>query len=65
MVCSGAALCLGIWHNQIGNYRWDITNPYLHLIIETIVSTLCMLFFEFTFKAYFRAKNEPYLAVVL
>ncbi len=52
----------GIWHNQIGNYRWDITNPYLHLIIETIVSTLCMLFFEFTFKAYFRAKNETILS---
>jgi CBS domain containing-hemolysin-like protein len=51
-----------VWHNQIGDYRWDITNPYLHLIIETIVSTLCLLFFEFIFKAYFRAKNETILS---
>lgn len=51
----------GVWHNQIGNYSWDITNPYLHLIIETMVSTLCLLFFEFIFKAYFRAKNETIL----
>jgi len=52
----------GVWHNQIGNYSWDITNPYLHLIIETMVSTLCLLFFEFIFKAYFRAKNETILS---
>ncbi|MEO6719181.1 MAG: hemolysin family protein [Ferruginibacter sp.] len=52
----------GIWHNQIGNYRWDISNPYLHLIMETTVSTLCLLFFEFIFKAYFRAKNDTILS---
>ncbi len=52
----------GVWHNQIGNYSWNITNPYLHLIIETMVSTLCLLFFEFIFKAYFRAKNETILS---
>ncbi len=52
----------GVWHNQIGNFSWDITNPYLHLIIETIVSTFCLLFFEFIFKAYFRAKNETILS---
>ncbi|MBC7888798.1 MAG: HlyC/CorC family transporter [Ferruginibacter sp.] len=51
-----------VWHNQIGNFSWHITNPYLHLIIETIVSTLCLLFFEFVFKAYFRAKNETILS---
>lgn len=51
-----------VWHNQIGDFSWDITNPYLHLIIETIVSTLCLLFFEFIFKAYFRAKNETILS---
>jgi len=52
----------GVWHNQIGDYSWNITNPYLHLIIETMVSTLCLLFFEFIFKAYFRAKNETILS---
>ena len=52
----------GVWHNQIGDYSWDITNPYLHLIIETIASTFCLLFFEFVFKAYFRAKNETILS---
>jgi putative hemolysin len=52
----------GIWHNQIGNFSWNISNTYLHLIIETIVSTLCLLFFEFIFKAYFRAKNETILS---
>jgi CBS domain containing-hemolysin-like protein len=52
----------GVWHNQIGDYKWDITNPYLHLIIETIASTFCLLFFEFIFKAYFRAKNETILS---
>ncbi|MEO6729981.1 MAG: hemolysin family protein [Ferruginibacter sp.] len=52
----------GVWHNQIGSFSWDITNPYLHLIIETIVSTSCLLFFEFIFKAYFRAKNETILS---
>lgn len=51
-----------VWHNQIGDFSWDITNPYLHLVIETIVSTLCLLFFEFIFKAYFRAKNETILS---
>ena len=52
----------GVWHNSIGDFSWDITNPYLHLIIETIVSTFCLLFFEFIFKAYFRAKNETMLS---
>lgn len=52
----------GVWHNKIGDYSWDITNPYLHLIIETVVSTICLLFFEFVFKAYFRAKNETILS---
>ncbi len=52
----------GVWQNRIGNYSWNISNPYLHLIIETMVSTLCLLFFEFIFKAYFRAKNETILS---
>jgi putative hemolysin len=52
----------GVWHNQIGDYSWNINNPYFHLIIETIVSTFFLLFFEFVFKAYFRAKNETILS---
>jgi CBS domain containing-hemolysin-like protein len=51
----------GIWHNKIGDFEWEITNPYLHLIIETSISTLCLLFFEFMFKAFFRAKNDKIL----
>jgi len=51
-----------VWHNKVGNYSWNITNEYLHLIIETTVSTFCLLFFEFLFKAYFRAKNETMLS---
>jgi putative hemolysin len=51
----------GIWHNKIGDFEWEITNPYLHLIIETGISTLCLLFFEFMFKAFFRAKNDKIL----
>ena len=23
----------GVWHNQIGEFSWNITNPYLHLVI--------------------------------
>ncbi|MEP6674096.1 MAG: hemolysin family protein [Ferruginibacter sp.] len=51
----------GIWHNKIGNYSWNITNPYIKLVIETIVSTFCLLFFEFIFKAFFRARSESIL----
>ena len=52
----------GVWHNKIGDFSWNITNPYLHLVIETIVSTICLLFFEFTFKAIFRAKSASVLS---
>ena len=47
-----------VWQNKVGTFSWNISNPYLHLIIETIISTLCLIFFEFIFKAYFRAKND-------
>jgi CBS domain containing-hemolysin-like protein len=52
----------GVWRNQIGDYSWNINNPYFHLIIETIVATFCLLFFEYIFKAYFKAKNETILS---
>ncbi len=52
----------GVWHNQIADFKWDITNPYLHLVIETLVSTVFLLLFEFIFKAFFRAKNDSILS---
>jgi CBS domain containing-hemolysin-like protein len=52
----------GVWKNKIGDFSWEIKNPYIHLVIETIVSTVCLLFFEFIFKAFFRAKNDTILS---
>jgi len=43
-------------------YKWaNITNQYWQLLIETIFSTLILLFFEFIFKAFFRAKSDAVL----
>jgi putative hemolysin len=36
----------------------NISNTYIRLIAETLISTILLLFFEFMFKAFFRAKNE-------
>lgn len=41
--------------------RFNTQNPYIRLVVETALSTLCLLFFEFIFKAFFRAKNESIL----
>lgn len=38
--------------------RFNTTNPYVHLFVETLLSTIALLFFEFIFKAFFRARNE-------
>ena len=46
-----------IWRNKI----WDISNTYLDLVIETILSTLLLLCFEFIFKALFKARNKSIL----
>ena len=35
---------------------WGIKNPYISLAAETLIATLILLFFEFIFKAFFRAK---------
>lgn len=43
-----------LWDNKL----WKISNPYLHLIFETIISTLVLLFFEFMFKAFFKARTN-------
>ena len=54
----------GVWYNniRIAGHSLNVENPYIHLIFETAVSTLCLLFFEFIFKAFFRAKNENILS---
>ncbi|UAY52335.1 hemolysin family protein [Ferruginibacter albus] len=43
---------LKFWH------KINISNTYIRLIVETLLSTTLLLFVEFTFKAIFRAKNE-------
>ena len=58
-----------LWSNFMGPL-WDLSfwkrfnteNPYIRLVVETSVSTFILLLFEFTFKAYFRAKNETMLS---
>jgi putative hemolysin len=42
------------WYNAI----FKIDNDYVHLIFETIISTAILLFFEFIFKAIFKAQNN-------
>jgi len=42
--------------------RFNTENPYVRLIVETVVSTFILLLFEFSFKAFFRAKNEQILS---
>ena len=37
---------------------WQIDNAYLKLAAETFLSTFILLFFEFIFKAFFRAKGD-------
>lgn len=43
-----------IWENP----WYPITNTYLRLFLETCISAIILLFFEFTFKAIFRAKAD-------
>ena len=58
-----------LWSNFMGPL-WDLSfwkrfnteNPYIRLVVETSLSTFILLLFEFTFKAYFRAKNETMLS---
>jgi CBS domain containing-hemolysin-like protein len=47
--------------NSVWRY-WRIGNPFLKLAAETIISTGLLLFFEFIFKAIFRAKNNAITA---
>ena len=48
-----------VWHNR----WWNMQNPYLKLVAETIVSSFFILIFgEFIPKAIFRAKNVSLLS---
>ncbi len=58
-----------LWSNLMGPWwelnfwkRFNTENPYIRLIVETCLSTFFLLLFEFTFKAFFRAKNEEILS---
>jgi putative hemolysin len=42
--------------------KFNTENPYVRLIVETILSATVLLFFEFVFKAFFRAKNDAVLS---
>ncbi len=37
---------------------WGVNNAYIRLAAETFLSTFILLFFEFIFKAFFRAKGD-------
>ncbi len=43
-----------VWNNP----WYKIENTYLQLFLETCISAIILLFFEFTFKAIFRAKAD-------
>ncbi len=44
-------------------FDWlHVTNPYVKLIIETIASASLLLFVEFIFKAFFKAKSDIILS---
>ncbi|MEO8413049.1 MAG: hemolysin family protein [Ginsengibacter sp.] len=43
--------------NSVWKY-WGIENTFVMLAVETIISTILLLFFEFIFKAFFRATNN-------
>jgi putative hemolysin len=46
---------------SLWNY-FNISNPYLRLAVETILTTFLLLFVEFLFKAFFRAKSSSILS---
>ncbi len=41
--------------------RFNTENPYLRLVVETILSTTVLLLFEFAFRAFFKSKNDAVL----
>lgn len=53
-----------LWSNVLESVwkYWNITNDYIVLGAETLISAFILLFFEFIFKAFFRAKGDSILA---
>src|SRR6185369_9234153 len=49
-----------LWSDILSGFWkfWSINNAYLKLAAETVLSTFILLFFEFIFKAFFRAKGD-------
>jgi magnesium and cobalt exporter, CNNM family len=49
-----------LWSDVLVNFWkfWGINNFYIKLVAETCASTFILLFFEFIFKAFFRAKGD-------
>lgn len=49
-----------LWSDILVNFwkLFNIYNPYIRLAAETVLSTFILLFFEFIFKAFFRAKGD-------
>ncbi len=49
-----------LWSNVLDSVwrYWAIQNPFIKLAFETIISATLLLFFEFIFKALFRATNN-------
>ncbi len=41
---------------------WQVEDTYIRLAVETLISTTLLLIFEFTFKAFFRAKNNAVIS---
>ena len=49
-----------LWSDILVNFwkLFGVSNPYIKLAVETFLSTFILLFFEFIFKAFFRAKGD-------
>ena len=49
-----------LWSDILDSFwkYWNIENPFIKLAVETVISTVLLLFFEFIFKAFFRAKGN-------
>ena len=53
-----------LWSDILENVwkYWNISNPYILLAAETLIATFLLLFFEFLFKAFFRAKGNAIMS---
>lgn len=49
-----------LWSNLLNSFwkYWHVDNFYIRLVAETTLSAFILLFFEFIFKAFFRAKGD-------